>query len=190
MSRQSDILKAAQTLFLAKGFAATTIADIRALSGATTGSIYHAFASKEAIAAALVRGAINDWSATTLARARGQDFKDLLTATVEGLIVWGTADRDSFRTMDELRALALHQEGGTELGLVLHHGRDAARRSFEDAVKRGIVRDLPWPIASALMLGPAYEYLRQGDIVHDLPIEAICRCFADRAWAALVTMPQ
>lgn len=185
MTRRADILKAARSLFLAKGYAATTIADIRAASGATTGSIYHAFASKEAIAAALVREAIKDWSAMTLARARGEDFRSLLEATVEGLIVWGSSDHESFRIMDEMRALALRHEGGSELDVVLHDGRDEARRSFDEAVASGLVRDLPWPIASALMLGPAYEYLRQGEVTNDVPVEAICRLFAEGAWAML-----
>ena len=185
MSRQSEILKAARSLFLTKGYAATTIADIRALSGATTGSIYHAFASKEAIAAALVRDAINAWSKMTLARARGNDFRSLLQATVEGLIVWGSSDPDSFKIMDEMRALALRHEGGSELGSVLHGGRDEARRSYEEAVAGGMVRDLPWPIASALMLGPAYEYLRQGEINNDIPVETMCSVFASGAWEIL-----
>lgn len=185
MSRHSDILDAARALFLAKGFAATTIADIRAASGASTGSIYHAFASKEAIAAALVRHAIGGWTAATMEQAQSGDFRALLEATVEGLIVWGSTDRDAFRIMDELRSLAERHEGGSELGLVLHHGRGEARTSFEEAVSAGLVRDLPWPVASALMLGPAYEYLRQGEAAEDVPIKAICRVFADAAWASL-----
>lgn len=185
MSRYSDILKAARSLFLAKGYAATTIGEIRALSGATTGSIYHAFSSKEAIAAALVREAIEEWSATTLARSRGEDFRSRLVATVEGLIVWATRDRDSFRIMDEMRALALRHGGGAELGTVLHDGRDEARRSFEEAVASGLVRDVPWPIASALMLGPAYEYLRQGETNEDIAVEAICQIFSEGAWTML-----
>jgi AcrR family transcriptional regulator len=190
MSRQADILKAARKHFLTKGYAATTIADIRAASGATTGSIYHAFASKEAIAVALVREAISDWSAVTYARATGQDFRSLLEATVEGLIVWGSGDRESFRIMDELRALALRHEGGTQLRDLIDDGRGDARSAFDAAVAAGVVRDLPWPIASALMLGPAYEYLRQGDLVRDAAIETIARTFALAAWAMLRAQDQ
>ena len=84
-----------------------------------------------------------------------------------------------------MRALALRHEGGSELDVVLHDGRDEARRSFDEAVASGLVRDLPWPIASALMLGPAYEYLRQGEVTNDVPVEAICRLFAEGAWAML-----
>lgn len=51
--RRADILRAALDCFARGGYAATTIADIRRASGASVGSIYHHFANKEQLAAAL-----------------------------------------------------------------------------------------------------------------------------------------
>src|SRR3954471_16108890 len=51
--RQQAILDAALGAFLEKGVLATTIEDVRERSGASVGSIYHHFGSKEGIAAAL-----------------------------------------------------------------------------------------------------------------------------------------
>src|SRR5215213_1451313 len=51
--RQQAILDAALAAFLERGVLATTIEDVRERSGASVGSIYHHYGSKEGIAAAL-----------------------------------------------------------------------------------------------------------------------------------------
>src|SRR5215207_4864104 len=51
--RRKAILDAALASFLEKGVPATTIEDVRERSGASVGSIYHHYGSKEGIAAAL-----------------------------------------------------------------------------------------------------------------------------------------
>lgn len=52
-ARREAILAAALELFNAKGYEATTIDDVRQAAAASTGSIYHHFRNKQAIAAAL-----------------------------------------------------------------------------------------------------------------------------------------
>ena len=54
MSRREEILTAALSCFLDKGFERTTLGDIRARSGASTGSIYHFFAGKRDLFGQLV----------------------------------------------------------------------------------------------------------------------------------------
>ncbi|MCA9170757.1 MAG: TetR/AcrR family transcriptional regulator [Planctomycetales bacterium] len=51
--RRREIMDAALERFLENGVAATTIEEIRAVSGASTGSIYHLFGNKDEIAFAL-----------------------------------------------------------------------------------------------------------------------------------------
>ena len=60
--RRESILEAALSCFLEKGYIATTIYDIREASGATTGSIYHFFDGKGALAMALLEDAVAGWS--------------------------------------------------------------------------------------------------------------------------------
>lgn len=57
--RREAILAAALRCFLAKGFAATTIDDIRRQSGASIASISHQFETKEQLADALYRDALS-----------------------------------------------------------------------------------------------------------------------------------
>src|SRR5205814_7423752 len=51
--RRRAILEAALRCFSEQGYEATTLGQIRERSGASTGSIYHLFASKEEIAGAV-----------------------------------------------------------------------------------------------------------------------------------------
>jgi AcrR family transcriptional regulator len=51
--RRRAILEGALEAFTSKGFAAATVGDVRRLSGASVGSIYHHFGDKEGLAAAL-----------------------------------------------------------------------------------------------------------------------------------------
>src|SRR5438067_10900122 len=60
-ARRQVILDAALGLFTTRGLRATSVEDIRSASGASNGSLYHHFGSKEGIAAALYAAAIEDY---------------------------------------------------------------------------------------------------------------------------------
>src|SRR5215217_6503972 len=114
--RRQAILDAALASFLERGYRATSISDIRAASGASTGSIYHFFAGKGALAEALLREAVAGWSAEV-----SRELKDVagaeasIRASTGGLVRWGTANPGHLRFMDEIRTLAAT---GTDLASV------------------------------------------------------------------------
>lgn len=58
--RRNQILAIAAKLFAAKGYSATTVRDIADEAGILSGSLYHHFASKEAIAQEILRGFMVD----------------------------------------------------------------------------------------------------------------------------------
>jgi AcrR family transcriptional regulator len=184
--RNRDILDAAQTLFLERGFAATSIADIRRLSGASVGSIYHAFGGKEAIAAALVERAIADWTAATQRISPGDSFEDLVRSTIEGLIRWAAANPQAFQVMDELRSVSERGQAGERLAALLAEGRAASRAIIEAQIVDGGIRSLPASVMQSLVLGPAYEYLRscRGDLTVVAP-DHLVEYFTEAAWRAL-----
>jgi AcrR family transcriptional regulator len=59
-SRRDQILKTAAELFATKGYTRTSMRDVAAASGILAGSLYHHFASKEAIAVELVENYHSD----------------------------------------------------------------------------------------------------------------------------------
>lgn len=65
--RRRAILRAALSLFVERGIAATTVEQIRAHSGASTGSIYHLFGGKTGIAGAVYAECLRDYQEAFIA---------------------------------------------------------------------------------------------------------------------------
>lgn len=167
-TRRVQILDAALDCFRTNGYQRTTIAQIRTKSGASTGSIYHLFAGKPAIAHALVSDAIAQWQLySDMANHNGNstkikenEAKAAIKSSVTGLVTQGTKNHSLYQFMDEMRILADSDPDLVALKTTFASGQAAAKKFYRTAAKNGIVRDIPWPTAHALMLGPSYEYLR------------------------------
>ena len=93
-TRREAILAAALTCFDELGWSATTIADIRERSGASTGSIYHHFGDKEGIAAALYAETLRSYREALGERLdRTRTAKGLVRALVLHHIEWSASRR-------------------------------------------------------------------------------------------------
>ena len=179
--RRSLILDAALTAFLDRGYAATSIADIRAASGASTGSIYHFFDGKPALALALLQRAVAGWTGAAPAAAdENLSAEAAIRASVAGLVTWGEANRALLRFMDEMRSFAAGRSEFGDIRELLAAGQRDAEARYARFYASGAVRPLPWPIARALMLGPAYDYLRTG-----IPVPGAADTLATAAWLAV-----
>jgi AcrR family transcriptional regulator len=182
--RRTQILEAALDCFLAHGYAATSIADIRKASGASTGSIYHFFDGKPALALALVQRAVAGWSAAASAAQNPHATpEEAIKASVGGLVTWGLAHPAELRFMDEIRTLQSTDPAFATLLDAFGDGRETSRALYDHWSSEGHVRPLPWTIAHALMLGPAYDFLRLARIPHAPPDAA--ETLAAAAWAAV-----
>lgn len=182
--RRTKILETALACFLEHGYAATSIADIRAASGASTGSIYHFFSGKPALALALVERAVAGWSAAA-AEAFAPDVtpERAIKASVAGLVTWGLAHPGEVRFIDEIRTLQSSDPALAGLLGAFDDGRDTGRALYDRWAAQGHVRPLPWPLAHALMLGPAYDFLRLARLL-PAPADA-AETLAEAAWAAV-----
>ena len=185
--RRRDILDAALKCFLESGVAGTSIEQIRKRSGASHGSIYHLFRSKDEIA---------------------------LTLFVEGMQVYHekiVRAVDATTTARELigAIVAAHMEDVvsnpplsiylTRLGMADDDGQidrqyQAANDQFVDAiwmrlepfVERGEIARLPKEIYFSLITGPAAHLCRgwlRGRVQFDL-LSAV-DSLADAAWKSL-----
>jgi AcrR family transcriptional regulator len=182
--RRESILEAALACFLEKGYVATTINDIREASGATTGSIYHFFDGKGALAMALLEDAVAGWSGES---AAGSDTPEaVVKATASGLVSWGLKNPELFRFMDEIRALAVNAPEFEAIADTLSEGQGNVQASYARFLKAKKVKDLPWPAAHSLILGPAYNYLRLATTGRArIAAKRAAELFGDAAWAAV-----
>jgi len=150
---RSRVLRAASTLFCARGFAGTSISAIREVSGAMPSSIYWEFGSKEGLLAAVLKDAAERWleqARTSIQRANDH----LNTSGLERLeaaldhLADATASRPEFHRL--LLLLALER-------------RDASEQTLE------MVRT----VRELALQGLARLYLETGVVHSDTPQEVV-----------------
>jgi AcrR family transcriptional regulator len=181
--RRGEIEQAALRCFLDRGYAATTIADIRKASGASTGSIYHFFSGKPELARVLLNQAVAGWSAAA-DQATGplRTPERVIKGSVLGLLNWGLLNPHELRFVDEIRTLGHAQADFVPLAAMLVDGQRRAAEVYAGFAATGAVRPLPWPLANALISGPTYTFLRLGDAAN---AEAARLSLPDAAWRAV-----
>ena len=185
--RRAEILDAALACFTEKGFTATTMADVKHASGASIGSIYHHFASKEELAAALYVEGLRDYQEGVVAVLReNPGAEEGIRGMVRHHLRWVKSKPELARyllssreaevvlaTRGPLRELNRTFFGEVEGWLEPH--REAAR-----------LRRLPFDVHHAILIGPAQELARlwlAGRTSTDLEFAA--RELATAAWNAL-----
>lgn len=181
--RRQTILDAALPLFVQKGYAATTISDIKHASGATTGSIYHFFEGKPAIAIALWQIANQAWEASVEKMRHSRTPQEMVETTVYGLAEWALRDRALFLFFEEMRIRALTDPDLSEILEISRQGFEAAAAVYQQWVDQGAVIDIDWPLASALIMGPTYDYLRKSGNIQDH--QQNISILASQAWTVI-----
>lgn len=178
---------AALKVFREKGFAAATIEDIRGQSGASTGSIYHHFGSKDGVAAALYEEGLADYRAGLSAALNQVDGAEALVRAIVGFhLDWAAANPDWARyllTMRREQPVAAI-EGNIRRSSAAFLGDLFAR--FRPFIDRGVIASMPAELYAAQLIGPAQEFLR-------FWLSGRCRVepaaaapqLADAAWRAL-----
>jgi AcrR family transcriptional regulator len=161
-SRRGEILEAALEVFTKRGYQRATIEEIRAASGASTGSIYHHFGGKEELAAALYVEGLRDYQRSFMAALEADDGAErTVRAIVVNHLEWVARHPDMARYLLSTREAEVVLATDRELR-VMNRGVIAATRDWiEREVAAGALRDLPTALYYALLIGPAQEFARQ-----------------------------
>ncbi len=191
-TRRAAILQAALDLFVRKGYAATTMDDLRRESGASIGSIYHHFGTKEVVAAALYVEGLRDYQDGCVRELeRHEDAEAAVKAVVAHHLHWITANR-------ELATFLFHHRE-PELELASKRPLRAANRKFFGAVAGwldrqaagGVIRRLPPDLCYGLWIAPAQEFSRAWLLGRTTtPIEKAAAVLGEAAWQALAATPE
>ena len=185
--RRREILDAALDCFAARGYAATTLEEIRLRSGASTGSIYHLFKSKEEIGGIVYLEAMRDWQDGFLAVLRAEAGAEAaVRATVAYYLDW-------IGRSPKLARFILNTRQAELLPAVRDQIR-AQNRAFvvaivgliEPYIAKGRLRAMPLELFTAMVMGPVMEYGRQWLAgTSKTPPERALPLLADGAWAAV-----
>ncbi len=176
--RKTAIRNAALEIFLERGYAATTIAEIGRRSTSTVGSIYHAFKNKASVAYDLWAEARDGWTLDTMDVSTKAKPEKAIKAMISAQLTWGWKNPDLYRFHEELRARAATDPEFEALAADLTAQAEAGEALYAAWQKAGLVKEMSWPVASALILGPAQAYLDSGAAQNDALIDV----FADAAW--------
>jgi AcrR family transcriptional regulator len=181
------ILAEATRQLLRDGYAAFAVARVRDALELSSGSMFHAFSSKPALAAAVyAEGMVEYQRAAVAAIQRAAGPAEALRALIRTHLAWIEDHRDLARFLfatppDEVAA---------ELAapLASHNAAFYAEESalFARAAEAGLMGALPRALAHALCVGPAQEYGRlwtRGDAT--APPRRVTRALQDAALAAL-----
>jgi AcrR family transcriptional regulator len=172
-SRRQAILEAALACFASKGFTETTMEDIRRLSGASTGSIYHHFSNKEMLARALYLEGRNSLNAALSAsiNAGSTDSTDSLREGIEGIVCaylsWFEEHPDLGQYVmqagdsEYLSAYVKVLRQKTRTMLPTENFPDQLLQWLELHISDGSVVSLPRSLYLPLIIGPSREFVRR-----------------------------
>ncbi len=155
--RRQEILDAALRGFAEKGLAGTTVDEVRERSGASVGSIYHHFGDKEGIAAALYVDVLARYQRGVLAVLAGDgDPRDAVEGLVRHHLRWVARNRDAARFLLSGRP----RRAAGEIAELNQTVFEAMSEWLDDGVRAGRLRELPFDLFFALLIGPAQEFCR------------------------------
>jgi AcrR family transcriptional regulator len=161
MATKEAILEAAVGVFLAQGFAAASMDQIRQAAGVSNGSLYHHFPTKAALADALYAHTLRGFHAQMFAavgpRTSAQNgVKGLIRVYVQ----WVLANPGPARLLHDLRAGGALTAGGEWAGANAE-GFGRLAQWIAAQVEAGHMRDLPFGVWMALVFAPVMALTRQ-----------------------------
>lgn len=189
--RRRDILNAALACAADDGVDAVSIDGIRARCGASVGSIYHHFGSREGVVAALYLDLFHNQSRSVQVQLdAATDAQGGVHALVWGYLDWVAAQPAQARFLFQARGAVVAGTRTPDLADAAHGRNQALLAWFEPHRRSGALRDLPCELIPSLVMGPVQSYCRawlsdrsgQGG----LPSPSTYRAeLADAAWRAV-----
>lgn len=185
--RRDDILRASLACFLRHGIEQATIEQIRNASGASSGSIYHHFRSKQGIAVALyVDGMRELGRAFRAAMDRRLDLRGGLRAILRSYFQWVAENRDWALYLLRVSTADLAAEDAAAIDEVNRTMRANLADWLRPFAERGEIVDLPDDLLASMVYGASTHYARHW-LVGRLQLELAdaVEFLADAAWKGL-----
>ena len=157
--RREEILDAALECFSTIGYDQTTLADIREKAGASTGSIYHHFGSKEKIAASLYLDAVRQTQEAGLqAVLRTRTARTGIAAQVAAYIDWVVEHPALARFLFAMRHAPFLDTEESTITALNTDMQDRAARWISERVDAGELPDIEPAMRWAIVFGPCRHW--------------------------------
>jgi AcrR family transcriptional regulator len=185
--RRREILDAALEGFATRGFGAITMADIRERAGASTGSIYHHFKSKEQLAGELYLDGVHSLQQHGLqALLRHANAEAGVRALVEAYLEWVESNRKLATFLFTMRHADFLEAVESDLGRIHRESIAAAAEWFRARMLTGELPNLTPDLLRAILYGPAAHYAQRWTRGRaDVDMKLAKKQLATAAWHAL-----
>lgn len=159
--RRDAILQAALECFNERGFAATTIEEIRRRSGASNGSIYHHFGGKEGLAAELYVEGLRGYQEGFLdALETSADAESGIRALVRHHLHWVERNPQLAQFLMNRRETELRDATRARVRELNRAFFPRVAAWVEARVAEGALRPLSADLREPVLLGPCQEFSR------------------------------
>ena len=160
--RRLDIIHAALICFMDKGLSDTSISDICNRSGASIGSIYHHFKSKEQLATAVYLEGIKNYHHGYLNALNSQtNAKEGIRAVIQYHIQWVIDHPEWARYLFKERHASFMGDTEQEFRKLNQAFMQEASQWFRVHINAGKLKKLPPDIFTSILMGPCQEFARQ-----------------------------
>ena len=174
-------------MFLESGVEGASVEDVRRRSGASVGSLYHRFGSKEGLAAAVYVDALADYQHEFLAALdRARDPADGVRSAVRAHLRWVRENPDRAEFLFNVAGSGVRRAGGSDLRELNAGFFGHVQAWLHRGVAAGRLRSLSTDVVYALWLGPSQDLARlwlargrRGSMRTEAGV------LADAAWRAL-----
>ena len=155
---QRKVISAAVLLFDQKGFFNTSVADLVAVSGVSSGSIYHGFKDKQAIAECLMQTLLTQIESALQAVVVAHDTG---WARYQHLVAWMMQTTQTYPAVMRFVLHARHQEFLPDQPPVCaQQPFTTLRRVLSEAQAAGEIAPRPLMQAAALAYGPVFRWMQ------------------------------
>ena len=187
MDARTALLTAARAKLAEKGFAATSMDEIRRAAEVSNGSLFHHFPTKNHLARALYLEAIQDYQTTqTAVMAKARSAQAGIEGMVAAHIDWVLANRVSARVLVELRDATVVEGDDVDWKKVNAAAFEALRAWIARWVEAGEIIALPFDVWMAVVFAPVLQLTRGWALRPSQKIApAVRRALTQAAWAAV-----
>jgi AcrR family transcriptional regulator len=185
--RRRDILSASLRCFLRHGVDAATIEQIRHGSGASAGSIYHHFGSKQGIAVALYVEGQAELADVFRSAMKGQEsLKEGIAAIIRGYCTWVAQNPDWAMYLLRVATADLSKTDAAAINEINLQIRDDLVQWLRPFAERGEVGELPEDLYTSVVHGASSHFARHWLAGRQqLDLLAAAAQLADSTWRAL-----
>jgi AcrR family transcriptional regulator len=173
--------------FTEQGYEATTMEQVRAVSGASIGSIYHHFRNKEELASALYLAGYEDFCAATVATLEGATSPEAgIRAVAVRPLRWSRRNVHRARFMHDRSSVHVLRAAQSQLEEVMGGMLEGIGSWAAPLIDQQVLRPYSAPTFFALWCGPSVDYVRRW--LYEGPwwepnLDEAQQAFADAAWA-------